>query len=107
MNLLDDFVHRSIRDDLLNGFQFSSLVCTTTPCPTTGWPLVTWKGSGTHVPLSSKLLAPTHGYSPTELPTCLQAWLADHEVKICKIKSMLSIMYPRSIPTFHATRLFF
>ncbi|CAA7401954.1 unnamed protein product [Spirodela intermedia] len=29
-----------------------SHVCTTTPCPTTGWPLVTWKGSGVHVPLS-------------------------------------------------------
>ncbi|CAA6669590.1 unnamed protein product [Spirodela intermedia] len=23
-----------------------------TPCPTTGWPPVTWKGSGAHVPLS-------------------------------------------------------
>ncbi|CAA7393119.1 unnamed protein product [Spirodela intermedia] len=29
-----------------------SLVCTTSPCPTAGWPPVTWKGSGTHVPLS-------------------------------------------------------
>ncbi|CAA7401779.1 unnamed protein product [Spirodela intermedia] len=29
-----------------------SLTCTTTPCPTAGWPPVTWKGSGTHVPLS-------------------------------------------------------
>ncbi|CAA6670019.1 unnamed protein product [Spirodela intermedia] len=38
----------------------SSLVCTTTPCPTVGWPLVTWKGSGAHVPLSiqAKLLEP-------------------------------------------------
>ncbi|CAA7394544.1 unnamed protein product [Spirodela intermedia] len=30
----------------------SSLTCTTTPCPTAGWPLVTWKGSGAHMPLS-------------------------------------------------------
>ncbi|CAA7405558.1 unnamed protein product [Spirodela intermedia] len=29
-----------------------SLACTTTPCPTAGWPPVTWKGSGTHVLLS-------------------------------------------------------
>ncbi|CAA7411091.1 unnamed protein product [Spirodela intermedia] len=29
-----------------------SLVCTTTPCPTASWPLVTRKGSGTHVSLS-------------------------------------------------------
>ncbi|CAA6672009.1 unnamed protein product [Spirodela intermedia] len=29
-----------------------SLACTTTPCPTAGWPLVTWKGSGAHVLLS-------------------------------------------------------
>ncbi|CAA7393267.1 unnamed protein product [Spirodela intermedia] len=29
-----------------------SLACTTTPCPTAGWPPVTWKGSGAHVPLS-------------------------------------------------------
>ncbi|CAA7392275.1 unnamed protein product [Spirodela intermedia] len=29
-----------------------SLACTTTPCPTVGWPPVTWKGSGAHVPLS-------------------------------------------------------
>ncbi|CAA7392894.1 unnamed protein product [Spirodela intermedia] len=34
---------------------FSSLTCTTTPCPTTSWPLVTWKGSGAHVPLSRDL----------------------------------------------------
>ncbi|CAA7401813.1 unnamed protein product [Spirodela intermedia] len=26
------------------------LVCMTTPCPIAGWPLVTWKGSGAHVP---------------------------------------------------------
>ncbi|CAA6674639.1 unnamed protein product [Spirodela intermedia] len=30
----------------------SPLACTTTPCPTAGWPPVTWKGSGAHVPLS-------------------------------------------------------
>ncbi|CAA7393114.1 unnamed protein product [Spirodela intermedia] len=29
-----------------------SLACTTTPCPIAGWPPVTWKGSGAHVPLS-------------------------------------------------------
>ncbi|CAA7393081.1 unnamed protein product [Spirodela intermedia] len=29
-----------------------SRACMTTPCPTTGWPPVTWKGSGAHVPLS-------------------------------------------------------
>ncbi|CAA7401803.1 unnamed protein product [Spirodela intermedia] len=29
-----------------------SLTCTTTLCPTTSWPLVTWKRSGTHVPPS-------------------------------------------------------
>ncbi|CAA6657242.1 unnamed protein product [Spirodela intermedia] len=29
-----------------------SLACTTTPCPTAGWPPVTWKESGTHVSLS-------------------------------------------------------
>ncbi|CAA7409790.1 unnamed protein product [Spirodela intermedia] len=32
--------------------QVLSLTCTTTPCPIANWPLVTWKGSGTHVPLS-------------------------------------------------------
>ncbi|CAA6675833.1 unnamed protein product [Spirodela intermedia] len=26
-----------------------SLMCTTTPCPTAGWPPVTWKGSGIRV----------------------------------------------------------
>ncbi|CAA7409435.1 unnamed protein product [Spirodela intermedia] len=26
--------------------------CTTTPCPTASWPLVTWKGGGAHMPLS-------------------------------------------------------
>ncbi|CAA6674796.1 unnamed protein product [Spirodela intermedia] len=38
----------------------TSLTCMTTPCPTTGWPLVTWKGSAAHVPLSvqAKLLKP-------------------------------------------------
>ncbi|CAA6674204.1 unnamed protein product [Spirodela intermedia] len=41
------------RDD-----DFPSLTCTTTPCPTTSWPLVTWKGSGAHMPLSSKPLEP-------------------------------------------------
>ncbi|CAA7389249.1 unnamed protein product [Spirodela intermedia] len=29
-----------------------SLACMTTPCPTVGWPPVTWKGSGAHVALS-------------------------------------------------------
>ncbi|CAB1184499.1 unnamed protein product [Spirodela intermedia] len=29
-----------------------SLTCTTTPCPTAGWPPVTWKGGDAHVPLS-------------------------------------------------------
>ncbi|CAA7395936.1 unnamed protein product [Spirodela intermedia] len=29
-----------------------SRVYTTTPCSIDGWPLVTWKGSGAHVPLS-------------------------------------------------------
>ncbi|CAA7396108.1 unnamed protein product [Spirodela intermedia] len=32
--------------------QVPSLACTTTPCPTTSWPLVMWKGSSAHVPLS-------------------------------------------------------
>ncbi|CAA7397856.1 unnamed protein product [Spirodela intermedia] len=27
-------------------------LCMTTLCPTTGWPPVTWKGSGAHVPPS-------------------------------------------------------
>ncbi|CAA6672545.1 unnamed protein product [Spirodela intermedia] len=27
-----------------------SLACTTTLCPTVGWPPMTWKGSGIHVP---------------------------------------------------------
>ncbi|CAA6675805.1 unnamed protein product [Spirodela intermedia] len=50
-----------------------SLVCTTTPCPTAGWPPVTWKGSGAHVPLSVQAAqALTRGYSPTELPTRLK-----------------------------------
>ncbi|CAA6668631.1 unnamed protein product [Spirodela intermedia] len=31
----------------------SYLACTTTPCPTAGWPPVTWKGSGVHVPYRS------------------------------------------------------
>ncbi|CAA7403994.1 unnamed protein product [Spirodela intermedia] len=33
----------SIREDHCASF---SHTCTTTPCPTTGWPPVTWKGSG-------------------------------------------------------------
>ncbi|CAA7394461.1 unnamed protein product [Spirodela intermedia] len=54
-----------------------SLACTTTPCPTAGWPPVTWEGSGTHVPLSVQAArAPARGYSPTELPTRLRARLA-------------------------------
>ncbi|CAA6674101.1 unnamed protein product [Spirodela intermedia] len=28
-----------------------SLACTTTPCPTAGWPPMTWKGSGVHMPV--------------------------------------------------------
>ncbi|CAA7409162.1 unnamed protein product [Spirodela intermedia] len=49
---------------------FPSLACTTTPCPTAGWPPVTWKGSGTHVPLSVQakplepLLAATPDFQP-------------------------------------------
>ncbi|CAA6674068.1 unnamed protein product [Spirodela intermedia] len=35
-----------------------SLACTTTPCPTVGWPPVTWKGSGAHVPLLVQALEP-------------------------------------------------
>ncbi|CAA6664528.1 unnamed protein product [Spirodela intermedia] len=51
-----------------------SLTCTTTPCPTAGWPPVTWKGSGAHVSLSVQAArAPAHGYSPTAFPTCLRA----------------------------------
>ncbi|CAA6674296.1 unnamed protein product [Spirodela intermedia] len=42
-----------------------SLACTTTPCPTAGWPLVMWKGSGAHVPPSVQAArALTRGYSP-------------------------------------------
>ncbi|CAA6660773.1 unnamed protein product [Spirodela intermedia] len=52
--------------------QSPSLACTTTPCPTAGWPPVTWKGSGAHVPLSVQAArAPARGYSPTELSTPL------------------------------------
>ncbi|CAA7393120.1 unnamed protein product [Spirodela intermedia] len=37
---------------------------------TIDWPPVTWKGSGTHVPLSVQAArAPAHSYSPTKLPT--------------------------------------
>ncbi|CAA7405824.1 unnamed protein product [Spirodela intermedia] len=38
----------------------TTLACMTTLCPTIGWPQVTWKGSGAHVPLSvqAKLLEP-------------------------------------------------
>ncbi|CAA6665265.1 unnamed protein product [Spirodela intermedia] len=38
--------------------QVPSLACTTTPCPTAGWPPVTWKGSDAHVPYRSKPLEP-------------------------------------------------
>ncbi|CAA7398824.1 unnamed protein product [Spirodela intermedia] len=43
-----------------------SLVCMTTPCPTAGWPPVTWKGSGAHVPLSvqAKPLEPLLAATP-------------------------------------------
>ncbi|CAA6673159.1 unnamed protein product [Spirodela intermedia] len=34
------------------GRQVLSRACMTTPCPTTSWQLVTWKGSDRHVPLS-------------------------------------------------------
>ncbi|CAA6673970.1 unnamed protein product [Spirodela intermedia] len=45
---------------------FPSLVCMTTPCPTAGWPPVTWKGSGAHVPLSvqAKPLEPLLAATP-------------------------------------------
>ncbi|CAA7400574.1 unnamed protein product [Spirodela intermedia] len=59
----------------------TTLTCMTTPCPTIGWPLVTWKGSGAYVPLfispSQATRALTCGYSPTTLPTRLWAQLAD------------------------------
>ncbi|CAA6675140.1 unnamed protein product [Spirodela intermedia] len=44
----------------------TSLACTTTPCPTAGWPPVTWKGSGAHVPLSvqAKPLEPLLAATP-------------------------------------------
>ncbi|CAA6674644.1 unnamed protein product [Spirodela intermedia] len=35
-----------------------SRACMTTPCPTAGWPPVTWKGSGTHVPHRSSRSSP-------------------------------------------------
>ncbi|CAA6672543.1 unnamed protein product [Spirodela intermedia] len=41
-----------------------SLACTTTPCPTTGWPPVMWKGSGAHVPLSVQALEPLLAATP-------------------------------------------
>ncbi|CAA7401070.1 unnamed protein product [Spirodela intermedia] len=47
-------------------------VCTTTPCPTVGWPPVMWQGSGAHMPLLILVTqAPTRGSSPTALLTCL------------------------------------
>ncbi|CAA6658036.1 unnamed protein product [Spirodela intermedia] len=55
----------------------SSLACTTTPCPTAGWPPVTWKGSGKHVPYRSPSQAAralARGYSPTALPTRLESY---------------------------------
>ncbi|CAA7394746.1 unnamed protein product [Spirodela intermedia] len=45
-----------------------SLACTTTPCPIVGWPPVTWKGSGVHMPYrspSQAARAVARGYSPT------------------------------------------
>ncbi|CAA6657112.1 unnamed protein product [Spirodela intermedia] len=56
----------------------TSLACTTTPCPTAGWPPVTWKGSGAHVPLSvqAKPLEPCSRLLPTALLTRLRARLA-------------------------------
>ncbi|CAA6674671.1 unnamed protein product [Spirodela intermedia] len=66
--------------------QSPSLACTTTPCPTAGWPPVTWKGSGAHVPLSVQAArAPARGYSPTELPTPLRAQLASGSPSFCLI----------------------
>ncbi|CAA6674149.1 unnamed protein product [Spirodela intermedia] len=48
--------------------------CMTTPCPIVGWPPMTWKGGGAHVPLSVQATqAPAHGYSLIALPTCLWA----------------------------------
>ncbi|CAA6675755.1 unnamed protein product [Spirodela intermedia] len=41
--------------------------------PHSGWPPVTWKGSGAHVPLSVQAARAARGYSLTELPTRLQA----------------------------------
>ncbi|CAA6670020.1 unnamed protein product [Spirodela intermedia] len=44
----------------------SSLMCMTTPCSIADWPLVMWKGSGAHVPLSvqAKLLEPLLAATP-------------------------------------------
>ncbi|CAA7409169.1 unnamed protein product [Spirodela intermedia] len=65
-------VHARERDLIAN--QVPSLACTTTPCPTTGWPPVMWKGSGAHVHLLVQATrAPTCGYSPTALLTRLRA----------------------------------
>ncbi|CAA6674508.1 unnamed protein product [Spirodela intermedia] len=65
------------------------LVCTTTPCPTAGWPPVTWKGSGTHVPLLSNgahvppsilsRLSPCLRLPPIALLTRLKARLANSQ----------------------------
>ncbi|CAA7400915.1 unnamed protein product [Spirodela intermedia] len=44
-----------------------SLVCTTTPCPIAGCPLVMWKGSGVRVPCWSQsraARAPARGLLP-------------------------------------------
>ncbi|CAA7392255.1 unnamed protein product [Spirodela intermedia] len=48
-----------------------------------GWPPVTWKGSGAHVPTSSvhAVRAPTRSYSPTTLPTRLRARLVGGNLK--------------------------
>ncbi|CAA7406985.1 unnamed protein product [Spirodela intermedia] len=63
-----------------------SLACTTTPCPTAGWPPVMWKGSGAHMPLSVQAArALACGYSPTELPTHLRARLASGSPSFCLI----------------------
>ncbi|CAA6675660.1 unnamed protein product [Spirodela intermedia] len=62
---------------LSSGSKSFSRACMTTPCPTTDWPPVTWKGSGAHMPLSVQAArAPTRSYSPTALLTRLRARLA-------------------------------
>ncbi|CAA7401949.1 unnamed protein product [Spirodela intermedia] len=56
-----NFISNAPRIALTRFSKVPSLACTTTPCPTVGWPPVTWKGSGAHVPLSvqaARALAP-------------------------------------------------